>query len=390
MAEDATAMDKPAEPGSTPVRYICAACARTFPLEEPLWRCPACHGHLNLTPGSGLQRGRIRLDARSLWRYADALAVGDPAIGLGEGCTPLVTGHWEGRPVRYKLEFLAPTASFKDRGIAVMLNYLIACGLRSVFEDSSGNGGASLAAYAAAAGISCRILVPETTSRGKIVQISATGAEVVPIAGSRQDVAEAALREAEHGFYASHNWHPLFLEGTKTLGYEMWEDLGFHVPDNIVAPLGGGSILLGCHLAFTELLRAGEIDRLPRLFGVQPANCAPLHAAFAAGPDAPPPVDIRPTIAEGIAVSRPVRVREVIDALRASGGRTLAVTEVEIATALRALLRKGLFVEPTSAAAAAGLTRAQREGDISPSDTTILVLSGSGLKAAAEIGALLG
>lgn len=376
---------------SDSVRYHCPACGKTFGLDTPLWRCPCGKSHLNLTPGRGLRRTDIDTSRRSLWRYQAALPVkGPPAITLGEGWTPLIDGSWDGHPILYKLDYLMPTGSFKDRGVAVMVNYLKQHGITAIANDSSGNGGASLAAYAAAATMPCRILVPASTSRSKIIQIAVSGVEVVLIEGSREDVADAALREAERSFYASHNWQAMFLEGTKTLGYELWEGLDFQVPDNIVVPVGGGSNVLGSHLAFSELLRRGEIDRLPRIFGVQAAHCAPVHAAFEAGADDPVPIAVKATVAEGIALRRPVRLREVVNALRATHGGTVAVAEEQILAAVGALARSGLFVEPTSAAAAAGLTRLFEAGEIKDGETTVVVLTGSGLKAAESIGDALG
>jgi threonine synthase len=304
------------------------------------------------------------------------------AVSLGEGWTPLVSGAWDGVPVHYKLELAMPTGSFKDRGMTVMVSYLRSRGVTRVLEDSSGNAGASLSAYAAAAALSCRILVPETASYPKIAQIAACGAEVVTIPGSRQDVAEI--------FYASHNWQPFFVEGTKTLAFELWEQGGFRVPDNIVVPLGYGSNILGCERGFGELARSGEIARTPRLFGVQAANCAPYHAAFQAGVEHLVPTPVAPTLAEGIASAKPTRVAEVLRAVRGSGGATVAVEETEIVDALRALARRGLYVEPTAAAAAAGLSRLLASGAIRADETTVLVLTGSGLKASERIGELLG
>jgi threonine synthase len=312
------------------------------------------------------------------------------AVSLGEGWTPLVSGEWDGIPVHYKLELAMPTGSFKDRGMTVMVSYLRSRGIARVLEDSSGNAGASLSAYAAAAGLSCRVLVPETASSPKIAQIAACGAEVVTIPGSRQDVAEAALAQSAEIFYASHNWQPFFVEGTKTLAYELWEQSGFRAPDNLVVPLGYGSNILGCDRGFAELARRGEIARPPRLFGVQAANCAPYHAAFQAGVEHLVPTAVTPTIAEGIASARPTRVAEVLRAVRGSGGAIVAVEETEIVDALRALARRGLYVEPTAAAGAAGLTRLLAGGAIRPDETTVLVLTGSGLKASAQIGELLG
>ncbi len=344
------------------MRYVDPSTGQTYPLAVPRWRADSGH-HVNLEPAPGLRRGDIDPARRSVWRYAKALLVGaEHAVSLGEGWTPLVPGRWGAMEVLYKLEFAMPTGSFKDRGTTVLVSYLKSCGIERVLEDSSGNAGASLSAYAAAAGLSCRILVPETASYPKIAQIAACGAEVVPVPGSRQDVAEAALRQSAQIFYASHNWQPFFLEGTKTLAYELWEQLGFRAPDNVVVPLGYGSNVLGADRGFAELLAGGEIARRPRVFGVQAASCGPFYAAFRAGATGLVPTAIAPTIAEGIATARPTRVAEVLQAVRGSGGEIVAVDEAEIVQALRDLARRGLYVEPTSATAAAGLTRLVCDG----------------------------
>jgi threonine synthase len=371
------------------VSYVDPSDGRTYPIASPLWRSVS-GSYLNLSPGAGLKRGEIDTGCRSVWRYAQAIRVdARGAVTLGEGWTPLIDIDWDGMRIGAKLEFMMPTGSFKDRGMTVLISYLKACGLKRVLEDSSGNAGASLAAYAAAAGIEARILVPETASYPKVVQIAATGAEVMTIPGSRQDVADAALAMSEEIFYASHNWQAFFAEGTKTLAYELWEQMRFAVPDNIVVPLGYGSNVMGCEHGFRELLANAEITHMPRIFAVQAANCAPYHTAFCAGVDHLLPTEIRATVAEGIASSKPTRVREVLAAVRDSGGAVVAVSEDEIAGALRALARKGLYVEPTSAAAAAGLTQLIRAGAIAQSRKTVLVLTGSGLKAGERIGAVL-
>ncbi|MGH7413847.1 MAG: pyridoxal-phosphate dependent enzyme, partial [Candidatus Rokuibacteriota bacterium] len=257
------------------VHYIDPSTGQTYPLTETRWRADNGH-YLNLAPGPGLRRSDIDTARRSVWRYARALMVGvEHAVSLGEGWTPLLDGEWHGAPVHYKLEFMMPTGSFKDRGMTVLVSYLKSRGVTRVLEDSSGNAGASLSAYAAAAGLACRILVPETASYPKIAQIAACGADVVTIKGSRQEVADAALRQSAEIFYASHNWQPFFVEGVKTLAYELWEQAGFRAPDNLVVPLGYGSNVLGAERGFDELLRTGEIARRPRLFGVQAARCAP-------------------------------------------------------------------------------------------------------------------
>ena len=371
------------------MNYIDPVTVATYPISTARW-CSDSGGYLNLTPGAGLKRGDINTSRYSVWRYAKAIGVDDKhAVTLGEGWTPLTCGEWNGAPMMFKLEFMMPTGSFKDRGMTVMVSYLKSRGINEVLEDSSGNAGASLSAYAAAAGMRCRILVPETASYPKIAQIAAGGADVMTIRGTRQDVADAALRMSRDIFYASHNWQPFFAEGTKTLAYELWEQLGFKAPDNVIVPLGYGSNVSGSALGFGELLRNGEIAKMPRIFGVQAANCAPYFNAFKAGVEHLVATEVTPTIAEGIASSKPTRVAEALRAVRDSGGSIVAVSEHEIVAALGTLARKGLYVEPTSAAAGAGLTQLLANGTIKTGESTVLVLTGTGLKASEKIGELL-
>jgi threonine synthase len=346
---------------------------------------------LLLTPLPGLTRTRIDTSVRSLWRYRAAFpfAIDDP-ITLGEGATPLISRTVAGVPVLLKCEWFNPTSSFKDRGASVMLSLLRAQGIDHVLEDSSGNGGAAVSAYAAAGGMRATIMTPDSTSPAKTVQMRAHGATVELIPGSRQDTADAAVARSASIFYASHNWHPFFLHGTKTLAYELWEDLGFGVPDNIITPCGAGSNVLGCEIGFSELLRAGQIESLPRLFAAQPANCAPIAAAFMAQSDEPMPTTISPTIAEGTAIARPIRMREVLGALRETRGGAVTLTEAEIATATLDLARTGIYVEPTSAQVAAAFTKLLETGTITPEQTTVLVMTGSGLKATSRIAELMG
>ncbi len=366
------------------VSYVSASGA-TFPVTEPLW-CAPDGGRLGLTPGRGLTRSDIATHENSLWRYAAAIRV-DAAqrVTLGEGFTPLVSTRFGGREVGMKLEFMAPTGSFKDRGMAVLMTYLRSVSVTRILEDSSGNAGASMAAYAAACGMACRILVPASAPAGKLVQMRAMGADVVPVPGTRQDVADQALREAAEIFYSSHNWQPFFIEGTKTLAFELWEQAGFTVPDVVVVPLGYGSNVLGLRIGFEELKQRGAIDRIPRIFGVQAANCSAFGASQDAGVDHVVPFQPRPTVAGGIASQKPVRVAEVLSAMRDSGGGLVRVSEDEIAAGLRALLAVGLFVEPTSAAGAAGLLQLQAQGHIGPEESVVLVLTGHGLKATQDI-----
>jgi threonine synthase len=335
-------------------------------------------------------RDQIVAGEASLWRYGAALRLREaPRVSLGEGWTPLVERRWAGAPVLFKLELQMPTGSFKDRGTAVMLNHLIEVGVGPIHEDSSGNAGSSIATYAAAAGLPCRIYVPTTAPRGKVVQIAASGAEVRAIPGTRQAVTDAALAATAESFYASHNWQPFFIEGTKTLAYELWEQLGFAVPDNILVPTGYGSNVLGLDRGFDELERRGEIARRPRLFAVQAENCAAFAAAWYAGASNYVPFVPAPTAADGIATVKPVRTAEVLAALRRSQGGVVAIPEAEIAPALAGLGRLGLFVEPTAATGAAAFAFLLKQGTIHAEETTVVVLTGDGLKATDKIAELL-
>jgi threonine synthase len=373
-----------------PPDYIDPRSGATFPLDQPRW-CGPNHAPLLLTPLPGLTRQQIDPAVRSLWRYRAAFPLQtDNPISLGEGVTPLLPRTIAGVRVLLKCEWFNPTCSFKDRGASVMMSLLRAQGVDHVLEDSSGNGGAAIAAYAAAGGIAATIMTPESTSPAKTVQMRAHGATVELIPGSRQATADAAVARSESIFYASHNWHPFFLHGTKTLAYELWEDLGFRAPDNVITPCGAGSNVLGCEIGFSELLRAGEIDCLPRIFAAQPANCAPIAAAFMAGSDEAVPTEIKPTMAEGTAIAQPIRLREVLGTLRETRGGAVTLTEPEIAAATLDLARVGIYVEPTSAQAAAAFAKLLATGTITPEQTTVLVMTGTGLKATPRIAGLLG
>jgi len=369
--------------------YLDPRTGDTFPLDVPRWCSPGLTP-LMLTPLPGLARDDIDTRVRSLWRYRAALPMTpglmpDP-ITMGEGCTPLLPRRLHGGQAHLKCEWFMPTGSFKDRGASVMLSMLRAQGITAVLEDSSGNGGAAIAAYAAAGGMQATIMAPSSTSPAKTVQMRAHGAIIELIPGTRQDTSDAAVRRADRVFYASHNWHPFFLHGTKTLAYELWEDLGFRAPDHVVIPCGAGSNVLGCHLGFSELLRAGQIARLPRLWAAQPVHCGPIAAATLG--QAPGPV--RPTIAEGTAIAAPVRLPEVLHALKDSGGGGVLLTEAEIAEAVLQLAGTGIYVEPTCAQASAAYAKLLASGAIAPGDTTVLVLTGTGLKATPRIAELLG
>jgi threonine synthase len=370
--------------------YVCPECATSTPITPTVWRCD-CGSPLDLSP---LPPAPVVVDdaERSLWRYRAALAFDGPAIGwrsvtLGEGVTPLVSAETGGEAVeggaadvRFKLDFLMPSLSYKDRGAAVLVTQAAAMGVERLVADSSGNAGVAIAAYAARAGIAAEVFVPAATSPKKVSQLRAFGASVRQIEGSRPDAAAAAVErvEATGAFYASHVYNPFFLEGTKTFAYEVWEQLGRQVPTTVVLPAGNGTLLLGAALGFAELVAAGAARQAPRLVAVQSALCDPVAAAWA-GRDA----DLTgwtATVAEGIAIPTPPRLGQMVAAVRASGGVFLTATDEAILAARAELWSRGIDVEPTAAAVwAAWQAWPEARAATGP---VIIALSGAGLKAA--------
>lgn len=303
-----------------------------------------------------------------LWRYRADLAVrGDP-VTLGEGGTPIVPYQ------RYllKLEAISPTGSFKDRGAATAITAARAAGATTVIEDSSGNAGTAIAAYAAAAGLKARIFAPVDIVASKARAIQVLGAELIKVSGPRSAVTEAATAAAKDAYDAGHARDDAFLEGTKTIAYELFEELGDQLHD-VVTPVGQGTVLIGLAMGFADLVAAGRMERAPKLHGVQSEACAPLVRGAAIG--RPAPVVPQPSIADGIRIPEPTRAERSYAAVRYSGGRWVAVSEVAIERAWREAAAAGLLMEPTSAAAIAGA----RVLNLPPG--AVLIITGSGLKA---------
>jgi threonine synthase len=368
--------------------YLYDRSGTRYAIDESRWRGDD-GTPLMVSALGGITRDDVDLSERSQWRYRAALPLEvEHPVSLGEGCTPLLPAELDGVSVLIKPEWFNPTASFKDRGTTVMMSIVASQGITEILEDSSGNGGSSVSAYAAAAGIKAKILAPESTSAAKILQSRIHGAEIELVPGNRTATSDEAVRQAGERFYASHNWHPFFLQGTKLLAYEIWEDLGFTAPDNVVVPAGAGSLVLGCFIGFTELVASGAIPRVPRILVAQPENCSPLAEAFAAGRTETTDGDWKATLAEGTSIARPVRDREVLAAVSSSGGGFQTVSEEEIPPAVRTLAARGLYAEPTSSIVAAALPGFVRQGLIRSGETTVMVLTGSGLKAAQTMAAI--
>jgi threonine synthase len=303
---------------------------------------------------------------------------------MGEGLTPLVSLDPSNPDVLVKVDYAMPTLSFKDRGAAVLVAAAVTAGAKRLVQDSSGNAGASVAAYAARAGMACDIFVPASTSPRKVAQIEAYGAKATLVPGTREDTAAAALEAATAGarngttFYASHVYNPLFYQGTKTYVYEIWESLGGRLPDTLYLPLGNGTLVLGACTAVHDLERLGLLSRRPKLVAVQASGCAPVHKAYASGSTVVEPVVNMGTAAEGIAIAAPMRGSLVLTALRALGGEVVTAPEDGIHAARHALAARGFFVETTSAATFAAFFGRVSAG--LDEGVVVLPLCGAGLK----------
>ena len=358
---------------------LCERCGAEDPLDSAGWRCPHCGAAWILRGPDLFDIQRLLPAEHTLWRYEQILPTArSEAVSLGEGMTPLVPGELSGHPVWFKLDFLLPTGSFKDRGAAVLVSHLRCQGYRRLVVDSSGNAAAALAAYCAAARLECHVFAPAATSPAKLAQARAYGAEVTLVEGSRERVAATAQRAATAdpaAAYASHNWHPVFVEGTKTWLLEVWEQLGGRFPGACFLPVGGGSLLIGAWRACQALP-----GPYPKLVAAQPLACAPLVQAFERGEPDVSPVAPATTLAEGARIAAPPRGRQMLAAIRWSDGWVEAIDEDLLVDTLRQLWRQGLYVEPTAALGAAAFRQAVARGRPMPAGEAVIVLTGSGLK----------
>jgi threonine synthase len=352
-------------------------CGKHFPLTERIFRC-SCGSFLEVDTPLLFSKKDLQNRGLSIWRYHEAFGLpkGVAPVSLGEGRTPIIQKEIEGTDLLFKLDFLQPSGSFKDRGASVLISLVRHLGIKQVVEDSSGNAGAAVSAYAAAAGIQCTVYVPAYTPDGKLAQMRLYGSEVIKVPGNRQDANQAVIEASKHSYYASHLWHPFFIMGLQSAAFEIWEQLEGCLPEQIVLPIGGGGFFEGLHCGFVALKQAGFIKEYPRFIGVQAEKCPPIHRAFQQGLPDFLEMEVKGTVAEGIAIQRPPRAKAVLEALRESDGFTVGVEEEEILSAQRVLFSLGLFAEPTSASALAGWLK------MPPKERgrTLILLTGNGLK----------
>lgn len=319
----------------------------------------------------------------TLWRYFDSLPLQNQSqiVSLGEPITPIIELTFStGLKATIKQDQLFPTGSYKDRGAALLISFLKMLGAKHVIQDSSGNAGAAIAAYAARAGMSCEIYLPEDTAIGKVVQMQSYGAKINRIKGDRDATAKATLLAAGEKVYASHSYHPVFFHGTKTFAYELIEQLNFKSPKTVVLPAGNGTLLLGCYIGFTEMYEAGLITSIPQLVAVQTDACNPLYNAFYGLNQV---TKANKTIAEGIAIPNPIRGKQMLEAVSKTNGCFVSVSDDEVMSAWKEVAKNGFFIEPTSAATIAGMLKFGKQTE--NSGEIVSLFSGNGLKSVDKI-----
>lgn len=363
------------------MKIYCPICHREGESIPEEWRC-TCGEAWEPYPESSFDLNQLDEKAYGVWRYSKLFGPDftPPLVRFGAGNTPLVPVKVDGNEAWAKLEYIAPTGSFKDRGTEIMTDLLKKQHVKAIMDDSSGNAGASIAAYAAYAGLLSKIFVPDYASPEKKNQIALYGGELHSIPGLRVAAKEAAIQAIGDGcIYSSHAYHPAFLLGMESIAWEVWEQLNHVVPDVYLAPVGQGINLLGAWLGFKRLYHAGLAQKEPRIVAVQPELLCPVvRAVDQRLAEIPSIAQTQPSLAEGLAISQPVRGKRIVQAIYESGGTALAVSEEAIIAAQTEAAHQGLFIEPTSATALAAM--AQRQLFADSGETICIPLTGSGLK----------
>ncbi|HVP26639.1 MAG TPA: pyridoxal-phosphate dependent enzyme [Candidatus Bathyarchaeia archaeon] len=359
-------------------KITCSSCHQTS-TNLLDYKCPSCSQPLDVKLGFDFKTTKIKKHDYTVWRYANSFPYVKKTdiITLGEGWTPLVKFS---NNTYFKLENLNPTGSFKDRGSTTLISSLheqIKIARGYISEDSSGNAGASIAAYAARAGLKAKIYVPENVAGPKFNQIQFYGAEVVKIKGSRSKVAEEAKKPNKNGFYVGHILHPLFRDGIRSLAYEIAEQCGWHAPENIYLPASAGTLLLGVVNGFKHLADSDVIDHMPRIIACQTRQVSPLYHHLKNLPyDSPKKIT---SIADALVSINPPLLNLMVNCLKKANGDAVLVEENETHAAFLELARNGFFVEPSSAVAYAAYKKQPEKKPLKDSKT-VIILTGNGLK----------
>ena len=383
----------------------CRECGRTYPAEA-LHVCDYCFGPLEVTYDyervtATITRERIAAGPRTIWRYGDLLPVADPnPVDLGAGFTPLVRADRLAAELGLgelwiKDDTANPTGSFKDRVVSVALTKARQLGFKIAACASTGNLANSVAAHAARAGMDSVVLIPHDLEKAKVTMTSVYGGRVFAVEGSYDDVnrlcAELTSEQPEWAF-VNVNVRTYYAEGSKTLAFEVAEQLGWQAPDHVVVPIGSGSQLTKVDKGFKELWQVGLLDEEPhvRVSGAQAEGCSPVATAFAEGTDAIRPVKPN-TIAKSLAIGNPADGWYALDTIRKSGGSCASVTDDEVLDGIRLLARtEGIFAETAGGVTIASLAKLVAEGVIRPDERVVAMVTGHGLKTVEALADVVG
>jgi threonine synthase len=376
-----------------PARALsCRECGHEIPL-APEFACPECFGPLEVAYDFvGVTRERIEAGPKSIWRYASLLPVPTDVTrhpNTEPGMTRLVRAERLGKEIGLKNLWLKddtgnPTHSFKDRVVAVALAAARELGFSVLACPSTGNLANAVAAAAARAGWRSVVLVPKSLEQAKIQMTAVYGGTLIAVDGNYDDVNRLATElaaEEEDWAFVNVNVRPYYAEGSKTLGYEVAEQLGWRLPEQIVVPVASGSQLTKVDKAFRELGTLGLVEPTPyKVFGAQATGCSPVSAAFAEGHDVIRPV--RPdTIARSLAIGNPADGPYVLDTVRRTGGAVADVSDAEVVDAIRLLARtEGIFAETAGGVTLACTRKLIESGQLDPEADTVLLITGDGLK----------
>jgi threonine synthase len=373
----------------------CRECGRAYPAEA-LHVCDYCFGPLEVTydyerVAATMTRERIASGPRSIWRYADLLPVSDSTpVDLGAGFTPLIRADRLAAELGLgelwiKDDTANPTGSFKDRVVSVALTKARQLGFKIAACASTGNLANSVSAHAARAGMESVVLIPHDLEAAKVTMTSVYGGKVISVEGSYDDVnrlcAELTSEQPSWAF-VNVNVRTYYAEGSKTLAFEVAEQLGWQSPDHVVVPIGSGSQLTKVAKGFDELWQVGVLDEEPsvRISGAQAAGCSPVATAFAEGTDAIRPVKPN-TIAKSLAIGNPADGWYALDAIRKSGGSCASVTDDEVIEGIRLLARtEGVFAETAGGVTIATLAKLAAQGVVRSDERVVALVTGHGLK----------
>jgi len=365
---------------------VCIDCGLAHKPGPSVLVCEKCGGLLEVVYPRSVFKS-VSFKGTGVWRYSSLLPKVEKIVTLNEGNTPFVKAEKLGRRIGLKdlyvkFEGANPTGSFKDRGMTVGVSIALKFNQKSVACASTGNTSASMAAYAARAGLKSFVFLPDGyVAAGKLLQAIAHGATIVRVKGNFDDALRILLSHcAELGVYVLNSVNPYRIEGQKTTAFEIWEELG-RVPEFVVYPVGNAANIASGWKGFLELREAGLSDSMPKMVGVQAEGAAPIARAFLEGKSEIEPVEKPETIATAIRIGRPVSWKKALRAIRDSKGVALTVGDGEILKAQVELARtEGIFAEPAGAASIAGVIKLAKEGFFEKDDVVVTVVTGHGLK----------